>query len=151
MQQDEYFMRMALAEAQKAVRKDEVPVGAVIVHQGKIIARAHNLRETRRKPTAHAELLAIERAARRVKGWRLLDCTLYVTLEPCAMCAGAIVNARLSRVCFGAYDPKAGAMGSVYNLNEGRLNHTCICEGGLLADECGMVLTNYFREKRKKK
>jgi tRNA(adenine34) deaminase len=141
-------MAAALAMAKKAEKKDEVPVGAVIVRDGRIIAQAHNRRETRRSPLAHAELLAIARAARRLGGWRLSGCTLYVTLEPCPMCAGAIVNARIDEVVFGAYDPKAGACGSLYNLAEGRLNHTPRVVGGVLADEASALLKSYFKGKR---
>lgn len=148
---DEYFMKRAIMQAEAALRKDEVPVGAVIVRDGKIIARAHNTRETSKNPTAHAELLAITRAAKKLGGWRLLGCTLYVTLEPCAMCAGAIVNSRVERVVFGAYDPKAGGMGSVYNITEGRLNHTPAVQGGVMQQECSSILKSYFALKREKR
>ena len=141
-------MAEAIAQAKKAVKKDEVPVGAVIVRDGRIIARAYNRRETRRNPLAHAEILAIKQAARRLGGWRLSGCTLYVTLEPCPMCAGAIINARIDEVVFGAYDPKAGAFGSLYNLAEGRLNHTPRVIGGVLAEEASGLLKSYFQGKR---
>jgi tRNA(adenine34) deaminase len=134
--------------AKKAAKKDEVPVGAVIVRDGRIIAKAHNLRESRRSPLAHAETIAIAKAARRLGGWRLSGCTIYVTLEPCPMCAGAIIGARIDEVVFGAYDPKAGACGSLYNLAEGRLNHTPRVTGGVLADESAAILKAYFRGKR---
>lgn len=141
-------MAAALTMAKKAQKKDEVPVGAIIVKDDRIIAKAYNLRETKRNPLAHAEILAIEKAARKLGGWRLSGCTLYVTLEPCPMCAGAIVNARIDEVVFGAYDPKAGACGSLYNLAEGRLNHTPRVTGGVLADEAAAMLKAYFRNKR---
>jgi tRNA(adenine34) deaminase len=149
MEIHEAFMREALRLAQHAGRRDEVPVGAVVVKDGKIIARGYNLREHRRSPLAHAEILAIAKAAKRLGGWRLSGCTLYVTLEPCPMCAGAIVNARVDEVVFGAYDPKAGAMGTLYNLAEGRLNHTPRVTGGVLREECAAVLKEYFSSKRK--
>ena len=141
-------MAEAIAQAKKAVKKDEVPVGAVIVRDGRIIARAYNRRETRKNPLAHAEILAIAQAARRLGGWRLSGCTLYVTLEPCPMCTGAIINARIDEVVFGAYDPKAGAFGSLYNLAEGRLNHTPRVIGGVLAEEASGLLKSYFQGKR---
>ena len=147
---DEHFMREALKEAERARRRDEVPVGAVVVREGRVIARAHNLREHKKDPSAHAEFIAMTKAARRLKGWRLVGCTLYVTLEPCPMCAGLIINSRIPRVVFGAYDKKAGALGSVYDLNEGRLNHRCELTGGVLEEECSDILKYYFREKRRK-
>ncbi len=147
----EKFMSAAIDMAKKAARKDEVPVGAVIVRNNKIIAKACNLRETKKNPLAHAELLAINKAAKRMKGWRLLGCTLYVTLEPCSMCAGAIINARVEEVVFGAYDPKGGAMGSLYNLAEGKLNHMPRITGGILRDECALLLTTYFKSKRRRR
>jgi tRNA(adenine34) deaminase len=148
MDMKETYMAAALTMAKKAQKKDEVPVGAIIVKDDRIIAKAYNLRETKRNPLAHAEILAIEKAARKLGGWRLSGCTLYVTLEPCPMCAGAIVNARIDEVVFGAYDPKAGACGSLYNLAEGRLNHTPRVTGGVLADEAAAMLKAYFRNKR---
>ncbi len=147
----EKFMSAAIDMAKKAARKDEVPVGAVIVRNNKIIAKACNLRENKKNPLAHAELLAINKAAKRMKGWRLLGCTLYVTLEPCSMCAGAIINARVEEVVFGAYDPKGGAMGSLYNLAEGKLNHMPRITGGILRDECALLLTTYFKSKRRRR
>ena len=143
-------MRECIALAQKAARKNEVPVGALVVRGGEVIARAHNLRETLQSPSAHAEMLAIEQAAEKIGSWRLTECTLYVTLEPCPMCAGAIINARVPRVVYGAADPKAGAMGTLYSLHEGRLNHTPDVLGGVLAEACGSVLSGYFREKRRR-
>ena len=150
MEEHEFFMAAAIARAQKAAAKDEVPVGAVIVRGKKIIASAYNLRETRKNPLAHAELLAIGKAAKRLKGWRVTGCTLYVTLEPCPMCAGAIINARIENVVFGAYDPKGGAMGSLYNLAEGKFNHMPRILGGVMRDECAALLTTYFKAKRAK-
>ena len=147
---DEAFMRFAIEEALLAQSADEVPIGTVIVHNGIVIARAHNMRETCRDPLAHAELLAIRQAAEMLGGWRLVDCTLYVTLEPCPMCAGGIINARLPRVVFGAYDKKAGAFGTLYNLAEGKLNHKPEITGGVLQEECSALLTGYFRQKRKR-
>lgn len=143
-------MAAAINMAKKAAAKDEVPVGAVIVRDGMIIAKACNLRETRKSPLAHAELLAIGKAAKRLGGWRLPGCTLYVTLEPCPMCAGAIINARIDNVVFGAYDPKGGAMGSLYDLAEGKLNHKPFCLGGVLQEDCAALLTGYFKLKRRK-
>src|SRR5215468_4169674 len=139
-------MRMALAEARAALAENEVPIGAVIVHADQVIASAHNQREQLRDPTAHAEMIAITQAAEALGTWRLADCTLYVTLEPCPMCAGAIVQARIPRVIYGARDPKAGACDSLYRLTaDPRLNHRAEVCGGLLADECGAVLAEFFR------
>lgn len=146
--QDEAFMQMALEEAKAAAAENEVPVGAVIVHADTVIAKAHNRRETDHDPTAHAELICIEQAAKELGSWRLDDCTLYVTLEPCPMCAGTIINSRLGRVVFGARDPKAGALGSLYDLAEGKLNHRPVVTCGVLAGPCGDILTAYFRAKR---
>lgn len=146
---DEHFMNLALVEAVSAYQDGEVPVGAVIVKDGKIIGRAHNLRETLNDPTAHAEMLAITQAAEAVEQWRLEGCTLYVTLEPCPMCAGAIVNSRIPRVVFGTTDPKAGACGSLFNLvQDDRLNHRVSLESGLKQQEASELLKNFFREAR---
>ena len=135
---DDLFMRLALREAGRALEHEDVPIGAVVVHGGEVIASAHNERELRQDPTAHAEILALREAAGALGSWRVLDAVLYVTLEPCAMCAGAIVLARLARVLYGAADPKAGACGSVLDvLSESRLNHRPVVSGGLLAGECG--------------
>ena len=150
MEQHQIYMQAAIDMAGKAFNKDEVPVGAVIVKNGRIIAKAYNKRETNRDPLAHAEILAIKKAAKKVGGWRLSGCTLYVTLEPCPMCAGAIINARIDAVVFGAYDPKAGAFGSLYHLGEGRLNHTPQITGGVMKDKCAQLLKSYFQQKRKK-
>ena len=143
------YMQMALQQAEQAARSDEVPVGAVIVREGSIIAAAHNQREMLRDPTAHAEMIAITQAAEAVGGWRLEDCILYVTLEPCPMCAGAILQARIPVVVFGALDPKAGAVSSLYEmLNDTRLNHRCEIVSGVLQDRCGQILTDFFRQRR---
>lgn len=142
-------MRAALREAEEAARRDEVPVGAVVVHNGKIVGRGHNQREMLKDPTAHAEMIAITQAAAALEGWRLEGTTLYVTLEPCLMCAGAIVNARIQRVVFGALDPKAGACGSLYQVGlDTRLNHRFEVVGGVLAEECGALLREFFSRKR---
>lgn len=142
-------MRLALREAERAVGHDDVPVGAVLVHAGEVAGAGRNERELRADPTAHAEMLAIREAAARLGSWRLLDTTLYVTLEPCAMCAGAVVLARIPRVVYGAADPKAGAAGSVLDvLSEPRLNHRPTVTGGVLATECAELLLAFFRARR---
>jgi tRNA(adenine34) deaminase len=146
---DEHFMRLALREAQRAVDHDDVPIGAVVVRQGEVIGAAGNERELRADPTAHAEVLALRQASQRLGGWRIPDSVLYVTLEPCAMCAGAIVLARVPRVVFAAADPKAGAAGSVMDiLGEPRLNHRPQVDGGLLADEAAELLDSFFASRR---
>jgi tRNA(adenine34) deaminase len=146
---DAYYMRLALREAQRALAHEDVPIGAVLVHGGEVIAAAHNERELRADPTAHAEILALREASRELGSWRVLDCTLYVTLEPCAMCAGAIVLARVPRVVFGATDPKAGACGSVLDvLGEPRLNHRPEVLAGVLAPESGQLLSAFFASRR---
>ena len=146
---DEHFMRLALREAERALEHDDVPVGAVVVHEGEAIGVGHNERELRQDPTSHAEILAIREAARALASWRLLDCVLYVTLEPCAMCAGAIVLARIARVIFGASDPKAGAAGSVLDvLAQPRLNHRPDVSGGLLGAESAALLRAFFSSRR---
>jgi tRNA(adenine34) deaminase len=146
---DDYFMRLALREAERALEHDDVPIGAVLVREGEVVAAAHNERELRQDPTAHAEVIALREAARAAGSWRVLDAVLYVTLEPCAMCAGAIVLARVARVVYGASDPKAGACGSVLDvLGETRLNHRPELAGGLLARECGELLTEFFASRR---
>jgi len=142
-------MRLALREASQALEHDDVPIGAVIVHEGEVIAAAGNERELRADPTAHAELLALREAARVLGSWRVLDSVLYVTLEPCAMCAGAIVLARVPRVVYGALDPKAGAAGSVFDiLDEPRLNHRPTVQGGLLAEDSAALLRAFFSARR---
>jgi tRNA(adenine34) deaminase len=146
---DEYFMRLALREAQRAVGHDDIPVGALVVKDDEVIGSGHNEREVRADPTAHAEMIALREAARLLGSWRVLDSVLYVTLEPCAMCAGAIVLARVPRVVFGASDPKAGAGGSVLSvLNEPRLNHRPQVRSGLLAEECADLLRSFFAARR---
>ena len=146
---DDYFMRLALREAERALEHDDVPIGAVVVRGGEVLAGAHNERELRQDPTAHAEVLALREAARLDGTWRVLDAVLYVTLEPCAMCAGALVLARIPRVVFGAWDPKAGACGSALDvLGEPRLNHRPEVAGGLLAEECGGLLSAFFAARR---
>lgn len=146
----EKFMKEALKEAKKAYDKLEVPVGAVIVKNGKIIARAHNLKETKYDTTNHAEIIAIQRASKKLKSWRLLDCEMYVTLEPCSMCAGAIINSRIKKVYIGANDEKTGAVGSVLNLFEDyTFNHKVEFEKGLLKEECENILKDFFRNLRK--
>jgi tRNA(adenine34) deaminase len=149
---DEFFMQMALELAQAAAAADEAPVGAVIVRQRQVLAAARNEREALRDPTAHAEMIAITQAAAALESWRLEDCTLYVTLEPCCMCAGAIVQARVPRVVYGAIDPKAGAVRSLFRLlDDPRLNHRCELVEGVLAEPCGRVLTEFFQGKRERK
>jgi tRNA(adenine34) deaminase len=146
---DEYFMRLALREASRALEHDDIPVGAVVVKDGEVIGAGHNEREVREDPTAHAEMIALREAAQALGSWRVLDSVLYVTLEPCAMCAGAIVLARVPRVVFGTTDPKAGAAGSVLDvLAETRLNHRPQVESGLLAQECADLLRAFFASKR---
>src|SRR5436189_4506408 len=148
---DEYFMREALRQAQKAYAADEVPVGAVIVREGKIISRAHNQVELLKDATAHAEMLALTQAEEAVGDWRLTDCTLYVTKEPCPMCAGAIVHVRLARVVYGASDPKAGAAGSALNLLQfPTFNHRCDITSGVREPECRNLLQSFFAEHRKR-
>jgi tRNA(adenine34) deaminase len=146
---DERFMRLALQEAALALEHDDVPVGAVLVHEGEVIAAGHNERELRQDPSAHAEMIALRVGAQALGTWRLLDTVLYVTLEPCAMCAGAIVLGRVARVVYGTADPKAGAAGSVLDvLAEPRLNHRPAVEGGVLAAECAGLLRAFFAARR---
>jgi len=146
---DEYFMREALRMANKAAKADEVPVGAIVVRAGKIIGRAHNQVELLKDATAHAEMLALTQAEAAVGDWRLTDCDLYVTKEPCPMCAGALVHTRIRRVIFGCTDPSAGAAGSVMNLLQmPALNHRCDIASGVLQDECAAILQNFFRQRR---
>lgn len=145
----ERFMREAIIEAQKAMEWGEVPIGAVVVRGDEVIARGHNMRETWKDPTAHAEMIALREASRVLKGWRLTGCKLYVTLEPCPMCAGSLLLARVDEVIFGAYEPKFGAVGSILNLfSDYRFNHTPQSTGGVLADECGILLKDFFRALR---
>ncbi len=148
---DEYYMRLALLLAERALQKGEVPVGALLVGPAGILARAYNRREALHDATAHAEILALRRAGRKLKSWRLPGTTLYVTLEPCPMCAGALVHARISRLVFGAYDPKGGAAGSLYEIpTDRRLNHRLNVQGGLLAEESAALLQKFFKERRRR-
>jgi tRNA(adenine34) deaminase len=145
----EFFMKKALEQACIALDLDEVPVGAVIVKEGQIISTGHNLKETSKDPTAHAEILAIRMASEVLGGWRLSDCDMYVTLEPCAMCCGAILQARIRKLYIGAMDPKGGAAGSKLNLLDGYgFNHKCEIETGLLEEECSQILKDFFKSKR---
>lgn len=145
----EFYMKEAFKEAEKAFRKGEAPIGAIIVKDGKIIARAHNLREKNNDPTAHAEVLAIKKASKKLQAWRLSGCDMYVTLEPCAMCAGAIIQARIAGLFFGADDPKAGAAGSVVDLfSESRFNHKVEFEAGIMKEACSDILKEFFRSLR---
>jgi len=149
---DEKYMRLALEEAKKAEAIGEVPIGAIIIHNDQVIARAHNLRETTQLATTHAELSAIQDACRVVGSWRLEETTLYVTLEPCPMCAGAILQSRIPRVVYGARDPKGGCVHSFYELlNDPRFNHECDVTEGILANKCGEILTAFFKNLRAKK
>ena len=144
-------MRLALAQAREAMAVDDVPVGAVAVFEGRVVARAHNQRELLRDPTAHAEMIALTQAAEALGRWRLTGVTLFVTLEPCAMCAGAMVLARIGRLVYGATDPKAGAVESLYRLlDDERLNHRVPHTSGVMADECGALLSEFFRRKRRR-
>jgi tRNA(adenine34) deaminase len=148
---EERFMKASLSEAKKAAAKGETPVGAVIVKDGKIIARAHNLRESKKNALCHAEISAINKASKKLGGWRLIGCELYVTLEPCPMCAGAIINSRIEKVFFGAYDKKAGSASSVIDLFALPYNHSPEVRGGIMEKECGEILTDFFKDLRKKK
>ena len=151
-EKDRIFMQEALKEAQLAFDKGEVPIGAVIVYQNEIIARAHNLRETTQNALTHAESMAIQEACEKIGSWRLEETTLYVTLEPCPMCAGAILQSRVPRVVYGARDIKAGCVDSLYRLlNDSRFNHECEVTEGVMADECGAILSMFFRELRERK
>ena len=148
---EEKFMKEALKEAQKAYEKLEVPVGAVIVKDGKIIARAHNLREKNQCATAHAEILAIEKASKKLNSWRLIDCDMYVTLEPCTMCMGAIISARIKNLYIGALDPKTGACGSFVDLSQLKYNHTVNIFKGILQDKCEYIIKDFFKNLRRNK
>lgn len=147
MMNDEELMSLAIEEARLAYKEDEVPVGAIIVRNGEIIARAHNTREQDKNPLYHAEIKAIDEACKKLGGWRLVGCTLYVTLEPCPMCAGAIINSRIERVVYGAQDNKAGAFGTMINLTDYPLFKPQII-GGILKDECSLLLSSFFKNKR---
>lgn len=150
-QQKEFFMKEALLEAKKAYELGEVPIGAVVVHEGKIIGRGHNLREQKQDATLHAEIQAIRMANKELNNWRLEDCELFVTVEPCPMCAGAIVLSRIKKVTYGIPDEKAGAAGTLMNiLNDERLNHRSLVEGDVLADECRNIIQRFFIELRER-
>jgi len=152
MTDDEKYMHLAILEAKKAREMDEVPIGAIIVHQDELIAAGYNIRETTQSALCHAELIAIKEANEKLGSWRLEDCTLYVTLEPCPMCAGAIVQSRIERVVYGARDPKAGCAGTLMNLlNDNRFNHQTEVTKGVLETECSSLLTDFFRDLRKRK
>ena len=151
-EQDRQFMQLALKEAEKAGALGEVPIGAIIVYRGEVIAAASNLRETTQNAVTHAELMAIQQACKKIGSWRLEETTLYVTLEPCPMCAGAILQSRIPRVVYGARDVKAGCVDSLYRLlNDPRFNHECEVTEGVLAEECGQILTDFFRALRERK
>jgi tRNA(adenine34) deaminase len=146
----EHFMLLALEEAEQAFREEEVPIGAVIVREGRVIASAHNQREQLHDPTAHAEMIAITQAAETLQSWRLEGCTLYVTLEPCPMCTGAILQARIPLLVYGTADPKAGAVHSLYRLlDDARLNHRCEVVSQILAEPCGQILSRFFQAQRR--
>ena len=150
--QDEYFMREAMTLAQQAAERGEVPVGAIVVKDGEIIGRGSNAPIGMHDPSAHAEILAMRDAAKNIGNYRLVDCSLYVTLEPCAMCAGAIQHARIGKLIFGAKDPKTGACGSVINLMaEDKLNHHTHINAGILESECGQLLSDFFKQRRQEK
>ncbi|MDO8445637.1 MAG: tRNA adenosine(34) deaminase TadA [Deltaproteobacteria bacterium] len=150
MELDIKFMKLALSEAEKAGGKGEVPIGAVIVTDGRVIARGHNLRESKNDPTAHAEMIAVRKAAKKLNSWRLINSTLYVTVEPCVMCIGAIVLARIPRLVFGCLDPKGGAVGSLYDIsNDKRLNHRVEVRSGVMAEEAQVLLKDFFKKLRK--
>lgn len=152
MEKIERFMREAIKEAKKAELIDEVPIGCVIVKNDKIISRGHNVRETKQNPIGHAEIIAINKASKKLNSWRLEGCDIYITLEPCIMCSGAIIQSRIRHVYFGAFDPKGGALGSSINVLEANnINHHPEITSGLLQEECSSLLTNYFKSKRMKK
>ncbi|WP_077298811.1 tRNA adenosine(34) deaminase TadA [Virgibacillus pantothenticus] len=149
---DEHMMKIAIQEAKQAAEQGEAPIGALIAYDNEVIATAHNLRETTQSTLAHAELLAIRQANEKVGSWRLEDCTLYVTLEPCPMCAGAIVQSRIKRVVYGAYDPKAGCAGTLFNLlDDARFNHQVDVTAGVLEEECANLLKDFFKRLRERK
>lgn len=148
---DDYWMGLALREAEKAGTRGEVPIGAVIIHDGIVLGRGYNLRESSRDPSAHAEMIALRKAAKKVANWRLTGATLYVTLEPCLMCMGAILLARIDRVVFGCFDPKGGAAGSLYDLsNDHRLNHRLVLSSGVREEECAGILRDFFAALRRR-
>lgn len=144
------FMKAAIKEAYKAEAIEEVPVGAVVVYEGKIVSRAHNLRNTKRDGTAHAEILALQKAGKKLGRWNLTDCEMYVTLEPCAMCAGAAVNSRIKKIYFGAFDKRYGCCGSIMNVTDSGLNHKVEIEGGIMESECSSMMTAFFKKLRER-
>lgn len=149
---DEKYMKLAIEQAKKAEAIGEVPIGSIIVHDGEIVGTGYNMRETNQQAISHAEMIAIKEANERIGSWRLEDCTLYVTLEPCPMCAGAIIQSRIPRVVFGAHDPKAGCVGTLMNLlEEERFNHQSAVTSGVLGEACGSLLTTFFANLRKRK
>ena len=147
---DIYFMKRAILRAKAAAKCGDVPIGAVIVKDGEIVATGRNMRELRKNSLLHAEIIAIDRACKRLGRWRLHDCTLYVTMEPCPMCAGAIVNSRIKRVVYGCYDQKAGALGTVFDMSQYPLNHKYEITSGVMEQECAKLLSNFFAELRKR-
>lgn len=151
MESKEYFMEQALKEAQKAFKKDEVPVGAIIVKDNTIIARGHNLKESKKNTIKHAEIIAIEKASKKLEAWRLDNCDIYVTMEPCPMCMGAIINSRIKNIYFGVKDEKAGTCGSIVDLTKYKFNHIPYYEGGILEEKCKNILQVFFKELRKRK
>ena len=152
MEKIERFMREAIKEAKKAELIDEVPVGCVIVKNNKVISRGHNIRESKQNPTDHAEIVAINKAAKKLNSWRLENCDIYITLEPCIMCSGAIIQSRIKHIYFGAFDPKGGALGSSINVLDAKnINHHPEVTSGVLQEECSKIITNYFKSKREKK
>ncbi|SIS53728.1 tRNA adenosine(34) deaminase TadA [Salimicrobium flavidum] len=152
MENDRYYMGIAIEEAEKARELGEVPIGAVLVHEGEVISRAHNLRETTQKTSSHAECLVIDRGNEVIGSWRLEECTLYVTLEPCPMCAGAILQSRIPVLVYGAFDPKAGCAGTLMNLlDDSRFNHRTEVRSGVMEEECREMLSSFFRNIREKK
>ena len=148
---NEYFMNEALKEAKKAYKKEEIPVGAVIVKDGKTIGRGHNQKESKKDTTKHAEIIAIQRASKKIDAWRLEDCEMYVTLEPCTMCMGAIINARIKKIYIGTMDPKTGACGSFVDFTKYKYNHKVEIETGILKDKCEYILKEFFKTLRKRK
>lgn len=152
MNKDKKFMNLAFEEAKKALKKEEVPIGAIIVRDDEIIGRGHNLKEEKQDPTAHAEIIAIKEASRKINSWRLEDCEMFVTLEPCPMCVGAMLQARINRLVFSAYDPKGGAVGSLYDLSDdSRFNHTMKVKSGFMEEKSSKMLKKFFKDLRKRK
>lgn len=151
MKNNIYFMKEAIKEAKKSLLTNDVPVGCVIVHENKIISRGHNIREAKQQSLAHAEIIAINKACKKLNSWRLEDCTMYITLEPCIMCSGAIIQARIPKVIYGAYDLRFGAHKSLVNIFDVKFNHNVDISGGLLEDECSTLIKDFFKELRNKK